>query len=245
MQTKKNIHIWFDKDLFSVFIFLVLLTIISLIIIRISYIYVDRFLMISSSSILWLIYFIIIISSFLLTFLLNNLINNFCNNYKKKTWNNIIFQDKDWSSSLVVGISVYFFVFVFIWLILITPQNFLYAGFTSHWINNNYIYKKINDINGTSVVLRTEKTQNYKEDLVNLSCLLKNLSSNNIQSFDTNKLEIKNIDCNPHYANYQTINIKPLIIDMLDKKETIKKIELKILNQDKIIKWELVVEQRK
>ena len=96
-----------------------------------------------------------------------------------------------------------------------------------------------------SIVLRTENTGDNKNDLKNLSCLLSNLSSPSPhKSNNENKLEIKTMDCDPYFP--QPISsgnpeIESLIFDMMDKKQTSKEIELKILSVDKIIKWELVI----
>ena len=129
------------------------------------------------------------------------------------------------------------------WLLaFVIPRNFLYAGFFEHKINNNYIYKELDNDTKKTTILRVENTGDYKNDLGNLACLMINLTSpNNINQ--ENKLEIKDMDCNPYLTNdsYSKVQLRNLIIDMLDKKQTSKEIELKLLGEDKTIKWELVI----
>lgn len=243
LKPKKEIFIPFGQDLFPILIFLIFLSIFASVIVFISYSFVDNFLMLESSSFLWLTYLLLILWAMVLTKLSTVLIYNFISNYEKKTWNKIVFDDAHADNLIPLFFAMIVVPILILLLAFVVPRNFLYAGFFEHKIDNNYVYREIPTHIQKSIVLRTENTGDNKKDLKNLSCLSSNLSSPH-RSNNENKIEIKTMDCDPYSlqpVSFRTIEIESLIFDMLDKKQTSKEIELKLLSVDKIIKWELVI----
>ena len=129
LKPKKEIFIPFGPDLFPILIFLIFLSIFALVILFISYTFVDNFLMLESSFFLWLTYLLLILGAMVLTKLSTVLIYNFISNYEKKTWKEIIFIRGQWGDLLMILV-IPFAIMIIFWLLCgLAYRNFLYAGF--------------------------------------------------------------------------------------------------------------------